>query len=208
MLVVGLTGGIATGKSTVARFLSQYGAAVIDADEISREIIVPETRVFKEIVNQFGSEILSQDGTIDRTKLGRIVFSDLAKLKILNEITHPPVIKIIKSKLKEFKKRQDQKIVVIDVPLLIEAGLRPLVDFLVVVTAQEKTQIKRLQERGLTLSEAKKRIKAQMPLSEKAKLADYVIENDGALEELEQKTKALWFSVIASPFAFCHSDPE
>lgn len=191
MLVIGVTGGIATGKSTTARFLSEYGAIIIDADEISREIVYPHSKVWQRIISQFGRDILCEDESINRAKLAEIVFSDPAKLKILNEITHSAVIDVIKQRLKELESGA-QKAVVIDVPLLIEADMQSLVDVLVVVIAKEDTQRERLRDRGLNPDEATKRIRAQMSLSKKVELADYVIENDGTLEDLKNRVEILW----------------
>lgn len=191
MLVIGVTGGIATGKSTVARFLSEYGAVVIDADEISQEIVEPHSKVWQRLISQFGPDILWPDEFINRAKLAEIVFSDPVKLKLLNEITHPAVIDVVKQRLKELESGAP-KAVVIDVPLLIEADMQSMVDILVVVTAKENIQKERLRDRGLNPDEALKRIKAQMSLSEKAKLADYVIENNGTLAALKNKVEIFW----------------
>jgi dephospho-CoA kinase len=194
VFVIGLTGGMASGKSTVASFLADRVAKIIDADEISKEIVAPESEPYRRLIASFGQEILAADGTIDRGRLGKIVFGDERKLKFLNQITHPPIIKRIHDELRslrDFLKPEDM--VVLRAPLLIEAGLTDQVDFVVVVVAGEDVRIKRIEaQRGLTADEAKQRLMAQLPDSEKVRFADYVIENNGSLDELKAKSEKLW----------------
>ncbi|MCD5397883.1 dephospho-CoA kinase [candidate division NPL-UPA2 bacterium] len=193
MLILGLTGGIACGKSTVACIFKGLGAEVIDADEIAREVVRPGTSAWKGLVDYFGKDILSKDLSINRKKLGKIVFASVRKRHKLEEIVHPSVIKTIKEKIKELSTVNCQpSTVVVDAPLLIEANLTSLVDKLVVVSAWRRIQMRRLQESGLEESEAVKRIDAQMSLEKKTGLADYVIRNNGSLKEMERRVKRVW----------------
>ena len=193
MLILGLTGGIACGKSTVARIFESLGAEVIDADEIAHEVMRPGTSAWKRLVDCFGKGILNKDLSVNRTELGKIVFASARKRQKLEEIVHPAAIKTIKKKIKELSTVNCQlSTVVVDAPLLIEAGLISLINKLVVVSAWRRTQMRRLKESGLEESEAAKRIDSQMPLEKKIKLADYVIRNNGSLRETEKQVKRVW----------------
>ena len=191
MRVVGLTGGIGSGKSTVSGILAKLGAKIIDADLVSREIMEKGKEAYNEIVDCFGKEILDKEGNIDRKKLGSIVFSDKEKLKRLNEITHPKIIDKIKKMIEEEKDKN--KVIVIDAALLIETGLYKLVDEVWLVVVDIDTQIKRVMERdGFSCEEALKRIKSQMPLEEKIKYADFIINNSKDLRKTEEQVRLLW----------------
>ncbi|AAM24131.1 MAG: Dephospho-CoA kinase [Caldanaerobacter subterraneus] len=191
MRVVGLTGGIGSGKSTVSGILAKLGAKIIDADLVSREIMEKGKEAYNEIVDCFGKEILDKEGNIDRKKLGSIVFSDKEKLKRLNEITHPKIIDKIKKMIEEEKDKD--KVIVIDAALLIETGLYKLVDEVWLVVVDIDTQIKRVMERdGFSCEEALKRIKSQMPLEEKIKYADFIINNSKDLRKTEEQVRLLW----------------
>ncbi|MDI3518628.1 MAG: dephospho-CoA kinase [Caldanaerobacter sp.] len=191
MRVVGLTGGIGSGKSTVSGILAKLGAKIIDADLVSREIMEKGKEAYNEIVDCFGKEILDKEGNIDRKKLGSIVFSDKEKLKRLNEITHPKIIDKIKKMIEEEKDKD--KVIVIDAALLIETGLYKLVDEVWLVVVDIDTQIKRVMERdGFSYEEALKRIKSQMPLEEKIKYADFIINNSKDLRKTEEQVRLLW----------------
>jgi len=176
-IVVGITGSFGTGKSTVARIFSSLGAKVINADEIVHKIIGSNNKVSKKIIKAFGKGILDKNlRKIDRRKLGKIVFQKQESLKKLCKIIHPEVIKIIKKQLNAFKKN---KCIVIDVPLLIEANLLDIVDRLIVVKASKENQIKRIKKKmNLSKNQIQRRINAQMSLSKKIKLADYVVNNN------------------------------
>lgn len=186
-MIIGLTGGIASGKSTVSEMLKKRGIPVIDADLIAREVVEVGKKAYTEIVNAFGKEILNEDLTINRARLGSIVFQNEDKREKLNSIVHPEV-------RLEMKRRQEQlisegaKAVVLDIPLLFESNLKHLVDKVIVVYTEEKNQLERLMKRNnFSKKEALSRINAQMPLKEKVKFADAVINNDGTLEETEQQ---------------------
>ncbi len=183
MYLVGLTGGIGSGKSTVAERLVQHGTELIDADQIAREVVQPGKPTWNKLVEHFGSDILDEEGFVDRPKLGRIVFGDDAKRALLNELTHPPVINEIAERL-ELLQAFDG-VVVLDVPLLVEAGVTRTYEAIVVVAAKPDTQLKRLVElRGMNAAEAQARIDAQSPLEEKLAVATHVIWNEGSLDEL------------------------
>lgn len=183
-MIIGLTGNIATGKSTVSKmFLEQFHIPVIDADVIAREIVEPGEQALKDIAESFGEHILLEDGTLNRKKLGNIIFKDSEKRKQLNEIVHPAIRKRMEEKKQALLHNQETNIV-LDIPLLFENKLTYLVDKTVVVYTDEATQLQRLMKRNnLTVKEAKERMAAQMDLEEKKQLADAVIDNSGTLEE-------------------------
>jgi dephospho-CoA kinase len=176
MILVGLTGGVATGKSTVAKMFKQCGAVVIDADELAREVVRPGKPAWRAIANTFGKTVLTADRTIDRQTLGAIVFGNRVKLRRLERIIHPRVA-CEQARLTKQAARNDPKAVVIyDVPLLFEVGIDKRVDKIIVVTADRETQIARLKKRnGLTRAEALRRLKSQMPLDRKIRRANYTI---------------------------------
>jgi dephospho-CoA kinase len=193
MLHVGLTGGIASGKSTVARVLVGKGALLIDLDELAHAVQAPEGEVWREIVRHFGPEILCPDGKIDRSKLGDCVFADRKKLDLLNSIVHPAVFDEWRKRLDEIRKTQPEAIVLSDIPLLIEAGLKPMVDLVLLVYLSPEEQIARLMSRGgYSREEAEKRLASQMPIEEKLAYADMVIRNDGSPEETRVAAGEIW----------------
>ncbi|GAA4040390.1 dephospho-CoA kinase [Nonomuraea soli] len=195
MLKVGLTGGIGSGKSEVARRLAERGAVVIDADKIAREVVEPGTPGLARVVASFGTEVLHPDGSLNREKLGSIVFADPERLATLNGIVHPLVgerVGLLQSQA------ADDAIVVYDVPLLTENKLAPLYEVVVVVDASEATRIARLAEhRGMAGEEARARIAAQATREERLAVADVVISNEGSLEELERQVSELWERLTA-----------
>ncbi|OGL43629.1 MAG: dephospho-CoA kinase, partial [Candidatus Schekmanbacteria bacterium RBG_16_38_10] len=189
MLLVGLTGGIATGKSLVSEILRGLGTYIIDADKIAREVVEPQKPAWLEIVEFFGKDIVNKDRTINRKRLGEIVFNDPLKKRKLEEIVHPRVIEEENRMLKEYLKIKPDGIVIIDAALLIEAGSHKRVDKLIVVYADKETQTKRLMERdGLSRTDTEKRIASQMPLDEKVKMADFVIDNSKGIEGTQRQT--------------------
>lgn len=197
MKVIGLTGGIASGKSTVSEILSKLGAPVIDADKIAREVVEPGQKSLDEIADAFGSDILNDDGTINRKKLGSIVFNDTAKLQKLNSITHPEIIRVIKERLKILRNKHIYKAVIIDAPMLFESGCDSLTDEVWLVYVDLKTQLERLKARdNIDTASAKLRIMSQMPIEEKLKLSQKVIDNTGDFESLKRQVLMLWNDTV------------
>jgi dephospho-CoA kinase len=190
MLSVGLTGGIGSGKSTVSELFASYGALVIDADRIAREVVAPGTPGLAAVVAEFGEEILCPDGTLDRPKLGAIVFGDQDRLQVLNALVHPLVGR--RSAELEAEAGPDE-VVIHDVPLLAENGLAPLYDLVVVVDAAPQTQLDRLVRlRGMGAGEARSRMAAQATREQRLTVADLVIDNDGSPDALEPQVRKVW----------------
>jgi dephospho-CoA kinase len=182
--IIGLTGGIASGKSTVARGLQGLGAVIIDADQIAHQCIAPGQPAWHDIAANFGKNVLNDDDTINRAELGKMVFNDPARLDELNNITHPRIFAAFNKKLQEIKAKQPDTNVVLDVPLLFETGMDRLCDAIIVVWVDRETQIKRIMQRdGLSRGQAIIRIESQMSLDEKADKTEYVIDNTGSIEE-------------------------
>ncbi|MEV4091019.1 dephospho-CoA kinase [Streptosporangium saharense] len=195
MLKVGLTGGIGSGKSEVSRRLAARGATVIDADRIAREVVEPGTEGLERIVALFGPEILREDGSLDRGRLGSIVFADSEKLASLNAVVHP----LVAARVAELQSQADEDaIVVYDVPLLVENNLAPMYDVVVVVDAADETRAERLVRlRGMTEADVRARLAAQVSREERLRAADIVVPNEGPLEELEGRVDALWADLAA-----------
>jgi dephospho-CoA kinase len=190
---VGLTGGIACGKSTVAQILVQKGALLIDADQLAREAVKPGEPAWKEITAWLGEGVLTRDGSLDRRKIANLVFNNEPALQRLNQIVHPRVMELFQVRSRELGEHCPGKIQIWDIPLLFEAGYRGYVDFIVVVASSREVQIKRLAERnGLSREEALNRINAQQDLQAKINAADYVIYNNDTLETLEKQVNLLW----------------
>lgn len=187
LLTIGLTGGIASGKSTVAAMFRDLHIPVIDADEIAHRVTAIDGEAYQSIVETFGSDILDSNGAIDRRKLGAIVFHDEQKRKQLNAIVHPLVRKHMLQQKEQYARR-GEKSVVLDIPLLFESNLEHLVDRILVVYVDEQIQLRRLCERnGFSFEEAWARIKSQMPLEQKRKKADAVIDNNGTIEQTKRQ---------------------
>ncbi|MGV9775325.1 dephospho-CoA kinase [Streptosporangium sp. NPDC003464] len=195
MLKVGLTGGIGSGKSEVSRRLASMGAMVIDADKIAREVVEPGTDGLARIVEMFGAEVLREDGSLDRERLGSIVFADSGKLASLNGIVHP----LVGARVAELQRQADDgAIVVYDVPLLAENNLAPMYDVVVVVDAADEIRLARLVElRGMSEQDARARIAAQAGREDRLRLADLVIPNEGSLEDLETRVEEVWAELTA-----------
>jgi dephospho-CoA kinase len=193
MLIVGLTGGVASGKTAVSQVLKEEGAYIIDADQIARELVQPHQPARKELIRAFGQEILQEDGSIHRKKLARKVFADPEQRKRLNRILHPRIRKEMDRRAKEIGQGDPEAIVVIDGPLLVELGDHHKMDKLIVVTSTRSQQLERLKDRdGANREEALRMVSAQMPLEEKLKFADIVIRNEGSLEETKKRAREVF----------------
>ena len=191
MLKIGLTGGIASGKSTVSRMIREHSIPIVDADICAREVVEPGEEAYKKIAETFGKGILNSDGTINRKQLGEIIFPNEDKRKQLNAIVHPEVRKRMLSKVEECES-SGEKACVLDIPILIESNLMNWVDKILVVYVPIHVQQKRLMERDQLVEEAAlARINAQMPLDEKKQYADAIIDNSGAMEETKKQLEAI-----------------
>ena len=192
MVVVGLTGGMGTGKSEVSRMLQDLDAVLINADQVGHETYAPGTEAWREVVDTFGEEVLYPGGEIDRRKLGSIVFNDPQALAKLNAIMHPRMASVIGERVRELKKR-GVGVIVLEAALLIEANWTPLTDEVWVVTAPEDTAVQRIRARsGLPEDAVRARIRTQLSQEERVRRADAVIDNAGSLEELRQAVTDLW----------------
>lgn len=194
MPTIGITGGLATGKSSVASLFREWGAVVISADEIAREVLAPGTPALQEVMERFGPEMLRPDGTLDRARLGALIFADLGARRALEAITHPRILALMKERIQSAVDEHGRNtIIAVEVPLLYEAGMESWFDAVLVVASSEQTQIARLRARdGLSEAEARQRIASQMPLAEKIARADYVIWNEGDPKQLAEEVKAVW----------------
>ena len=192
MILVGLTGGIATGKSTIAKMFKRCGAVVIDADELAREVVKPGKPAWREIVKTFGKTVLNPDRTLNRHALGAIVFGNRTKLRQLERMIHPRVAREQARLTRQAARKDPNAVVIYDVPLLFEAGIDKRVDTIIVVSTDRETQIARLKKRnGLTRAEAVRRIRSQMPLANKARLADFVLQGTLKPAILRQAVRGL-----------------
>jgi dephospho-CoA kinase len=192
MIIVGLTGSVGTGKSTVTKFFRELGAYIIDWDELAREVVRPHSKAWKEIAEYFGKDILNEDLTVDRQKLAEMVFPDKKKVAKLNQIVHPEVIKEDGRITSEIKSLDPDALIIKDIPLLFELTRPISVNKIIVVSASEQTQLRRLEEKGMSREDAQNRIKSQLPLKEKIKSADFVINNDGPLEETKRQVQEIY----------------
>ncbi|MEV0389980.1 dephospho-CoA kinase [Nonomuraea sp. NPDC050643] len=194
MLKIGLTGGIGSGKSEVSRRLSARGAVVIDADKIAREVVEPGTPGLARVAAVFGEEVLRPDGSLDREKLGSIVFADSDRLAALNAIVHP----LVGERVAELQRRAaDDTVLVYDVPLLVENNLAPMYDVVIVVDAADDVRIKRLADhRGMPESDARARIAAQAGRERRLAAADIVIPNEGSMEDLDARVAEVWDDLL------------
>jgi dephospho-CoA kinase len=197
-LLVGLTGGIATGKSTVSDMFRQRGCVIIDADVLAREVVEPDEPAYREIVAEFGGGVVQADGALDRKRLGAIVFADPARRKRLEAITHPRIRDRFARHLQELIEQGFEGIVIFDAPVMIESGNYRNMDRLVVVGTDEATQRDRLRGRdGIGADEAARKMASQMPVAEKAKLADHVIDNAGDRAATEAQVHRVYEALLA-----------
>jgi dephospho-CoA kinase len=193
MLIVGLTGGIASGKSTIADMFKREGAYIIDVDMISRDVVKPGRPAWQDAVHLFGKGVLNKDQTLNRKKVGDIVFADAGKRKKLEEIIHPKINAENLMKINEIAEKDNQAIVIIEIPLLVEADKQDTVDKIVLVYTSPHVQIERLMKRdGLSLEDAQKRLASQLPIENKKKYAHYIINNEETFEQIQKKVKEVF----------------
>ncbi|MBI5528843.1 MAG: dephospho-CoA kinase [Deltaproteobacteria bacterium] len=197
MVILGLTGGIASGKSLVASMLAELGAAVVDADGIGHEIIEPGGAAYDAVVETFGNAALREDGTVDRTALAQIVFADADRRRLLEEITHPHIIDVMGQRIQEAI-NSGSKLIVVEAALIIEKGLDSLFTGVVVVYADETAQFERLMARNkLDAQEARRRVASQFPVLDKVAKADYCIDNSGTIENTRAQVIRMYFDIIS-----------
>jgi dephospho-CoA kinase len=198
LFTVALTGGIASGKSTVCRMLEKRGANILDSDLLAREVVKKGEPAWQEIVDHFGEKILGPEEEIERQKLADIVFNDPAERSFLNGVTHPRIFQLMADKLRGMEIQSDSGgIVILDIPLLVEAKASRLFDFTLVVDADPETQVERLiMDRGSSAEEAWARIRSQAPRSERLRFADFVIKNEGNIEDLSLEVDRAWESIL------------
>ena len=195
MLVIGLTGGIGTGKSEVSRILRDLGATVINADHVGHEAYTPQSQMWREVVAAFGEGILQPSGEIDRKRLGDIVFNEPGAMAKLNSIMHPRMAEMIRRQIEELRE-QDVKLVVLEAALMVEAGWSSMVDELWVTYAPEELVLERLRQRNnMSDEEIRSRISSQLPFEERARYARMVVHNSGSVAELREKVESLWSRV-------------
>lgn len=187
MRIIGLTGAPGAGKTSAAEYLREKGAVVFSGDKTGREVIKKNPVLLNRLVRALDKSILKEDGTMDRERVGRIVFSDPAALSELNDIIHPPLLRALKMKLKEAREKGPQRLVVVDAALIFEWGIADWFDYVLVITARRDLRLKRLVRSGLSLRQASQRIGSQIPQRTKAALADYVIQNNGNMAGLKRK---------------------
>jgi dephospho-CoA kinase len=190
MLLVGLTGGLGAGKSTVARMLGQRGAVIVDADELARRALEPGTRVYQEVCDLFGDDVVTASGALDRSAIAERVFGDQGMRRALESITHPEVFRLLADEVETL--RGTNEVLVFDAPLLIETGFHRACDVVVVVTAPEAVQIERAAGGGMTEEQALARLRAQIDPADREAVADLVIANNGTLEDLERRVDEVW----------------
>lgn len=199
LLVIGLTGGIASGKSEVTSRLATLGAMIVDADSVAREVTVPGTDTFERILDEFGPVILDRNGTIDRLELAARVFGDERKRQFLNSVTHPAIFTEIMRKVEEYgqkRKPGDVPAVVVDAALIVDIGASEMFDLLAVVVADEEERVRRLTgTRGMSEDDSRRRVESQIDDSSRIALADIVIDNNGSIEELYRKVDEFWDEV-------------
>jgi dephospho-CoA kinase len=196
VLLVGLTGGIGSGKSTAARMLRDRGAVVFDADVLAREAVAPGTEGHRAVVERFGADVLAPGGELDREALAAVVFADPAARRDLEAIVHPEVRRLFAEGSEAYQ--ETDRVVVLSAPLLVETGMHSAFDVLVVVTVPESVQVERLmRDRGMSEEEIRSRMQAQAPLEDKAAAADILLDNQGSPEDLERQVERIWDDLVA-----------
>lgn len=198
-LVVGITGGVATGKTTVLELFESLGAETLSADKVARDILAKGAPAHAQVVSRFGKQVLAPDGEIDRRALGEIVFGDPQARQDLNDITHPRIIRVLEQGIAAFRKRRKSQaaVLAVEIPLLFERGLESMVDTVVAVAAEQQTQMNRLTSVwDLSAEQALLRIRAQMPIEEKVGRADHVIWNDGDLDSLKRSVRRIYGEIL------------
>ncbi|MCW8859375.1 MAG: dephospho-CoA kinase [Deltaproteobacteria bacterium] len=196
-MILGVTGNIASGKSTVAKEFELRGAVVVDADQLAREVVAPESATLGALAETFGDQILKADGRLDRERLGEIIFTDAEARQHLNAIVHPAIAELAVERLQELRQRADIPLIVYEAPLLFEAGAEGRVDKILVVKIAAEEQLKRLMARnGFDEATAQARMAAQMDQQEKIKRADFIVDNSGSLEETCLQIDALWQQLV------------
>jgi len=198
MLTIGLTGGIGSGKSTVTKILGELGAPIIDADKVGHAIYAPDGPAYNDVIAAFGPGILASDSTIERTKLGSIVFADAGALKRLNSIVHPKMYARMREMVEHLRAGGERNPIVVEAAILIEANWQPLFDEIWLVTASRERVVERIErDRGLKPEQTEARIRAQLPDDERRRHSTLVITNDGTIEELREKVTHLWQAALA-----------
>jgi dephospho-CoA kinase len=199
MILIGITGGIACGKTEVAKVFQKKGAIILSGDQIGKEVVEKNKNVLGELTRTFGRDILNDNGTINRRKLGEIAFAGRESKEKLNQIVHPHLLKELKKRITGLRRDRRDAVVVVDAALIVEWGLEEELDHLIFVESRREDKIKRLRkEKGYSRREALDRIKSQLPESSKKERADVVIKNDGGLAELRKRADAVWKKILGS----------
>ena len=199
MLVLGVTGGIASGKSTVAGMLRDRGARVIEADQVAREVVTPGSPVLRQVAASFGPSVLLANGELDRGALARLIFTDSAARERLNQLTHPTILAKLTEAIEAYRRQSETPVLAVVIPLLIEVGTQGLVDRILVVSCDEAEQVRRLRKRDdLDEAAARQRISSQMPLKEKCRFGDWVIDTSPGFEETRQAVDRLWPQLVGA----------
>lgn len=195
-MLLGVTGGIASGKTVVAKMLEELGAPLIDFDLLARQVVEPGEPAFTQIVDYFGKEVLQEDGTLNRKKLSKIVFQDTEKRNQLEGFTHPPIFEEFLKQVNAIAEKDPDAVIQVVVPLLIEKNLRPIFDKILVVYVPEEQQIERLVERdGISREEAARMLEAQLPIDQKLTYADFVVHNEGSMEGTRKQLEEVWLEL-------------